>query len=408
MRRLVMIGLFAAVVSALFAATVAAQLSAVAPVNTSAPVISGAPYVGKTLSASTGGWQNSPTGYTYQWVRCDAKGNNCVQISGATMKTYTPTSADVNHTLEVWVTATNSAGTRGPVNSKPTAVITPALPPKNTAAPTIVGKPLVGETLFANPGKYSGGAVASFAYQWQLCKAAALTCSDVSGASHQSYGVVNTDAGQRLRVQVTASNPFGRTTTPSTPTDVVTVPVAVVTTTLTASRPTTVCCQTIRLTGAISPVKAGEQITILARQFNDISSYPIATATTDASGNWSTAVTPMIQTDYTAQTSTSKSQAVTVSVHPRVGFGVNGNTFSAKVTARDSFAGSVAYFQMRTTRGSWRRLALVVINQFSVAKFRVRLRRGHTYTLRIYLPQAQAGPGYLDGTSQSRRVGGRH
>jgi hypothetical protein len=33
-------------------------------------------------------------------------------------------------------------------------------------------------------------------------------------------------------------------------------------------------------------------------------------------------------------------------------------------------------------------------------------RIGHTYTLRIYLPQAQAGPGYLDGTSHSQRVGG--
>jgi hypothetical protein len=407
MRRLVRIAIVAAVATALSVAAAAAQ-SLAAPVNTSAPVISGEPYVGKTLSASTGGWQNSPTSYTYQWVRCDANGNNCVQISGATAKTYTPTSADVNHTLEVWVTATNSAGTAGPVNSKPTAVITPALPPKNTVPPSIVGKPFVGEALFANPGKYSGGAVASFAYQWQLCKATTLTCSDISGATGQSYGIVKSDVGQRLRVQVTATNPFGRTTTPSTPTDVVTVPVVVVTTTLTASRATTICCQTVRLSGTTSPAKAGDQITILARQYDDLSSYPIATATTDASGNWSTTVTPMIRTDYTAQTSSSKSQTLTVSVHPRVGFGVNGNTFTAKITARDSFAGSIAYFQMRTASGGWRRLALVVINQNSVAKFRVPLRRGHTYTLRIYLPKAQAGPGYLDGTSHSQRVGGRH
>jgi hypothetical protein len=76
------------------------------------------------------------------------------------------------------------------------------------------------------------------------------------------------------------------------------------------------------------------------------------------------------------------------------------------VTGRDSFAGALALFQVRNPSGSWRRLALVVINQYSVAKFHVKLRRGHTYTLRIYLPQAQAGPGYLDGTSQVRRVGG--
>jgi len=156
----------------------------------------------------------------------------------------------------------------------------------------------------------------------------------------------------------------------------------------------------------LTPAKAGEQITILARQFDDIASFPIATTTTDASGNWSVIVTPMIQTHYTAQTNTSTSPPVTIFVHPRVGFGVNGNTFSARVTARDSFAGSVAFFQMRTASGGWRRIALVVINQFSVAKFHVALKKGHTYTLRIYLPQRQAGPGYLAGTSHSQRVGG--
>lgn len=406
MRRLLSIAILVTATSGVLGVAAAAARSAAAPVNTSAPVISGQPYVGKTLTSTTGGWQNSPTSYSYQWVRCDQNGNSCVQISGATSKTYTPTSADVNHTLESWVTATNSGGTAGPVSSKPTDMITPALPPKNTTPPSIVGKPLVGEDLVADPGKYSGGAVANFAYQWQRCAAATLTCTDVSGATGQSYGVVKGDVGQRLRVQVTARNPFGVVTTPSPPTGVVAVPVVTVTTTLTASATTTICCQTVRLSGTVTPVKAGETITILARQADDIASYPVATATTDASGSWSVRVTALIQTDYTAQTSTSKSQAVTVSVHPRVGFGVNGNTFSAKVTGRDSFAGAIAYFQMQTAGGGWRKLALVVINQFSVAKFHVKLRHGHTYTLRIYLPQAQAGPGYLNGTSHTQRVGG--
>jgi hypothetical protein len=76
------------------------------------------------------------------------------------------------------------------------------------------------------------------------------------------------------------------------------------------------------------------------------------------------------------------------------------------VTGRDSFAGSVAWFQRQSRNGGWRRIALVVINQFSVAKFHVTLKKGHTYTLRIYLPQQQAGPGYLNGTSHTQRVGG--
>src|ERR1700674_4700975 len=136
-------------------ATASAARSAAAPVNTSAPVISGQSYVGKNLTSTQGGWQNSPTSYSYQWGRCDQNGNSCAQISGATSKTYTPTSADVNHTLESWVTATNSGGTAGPVSSKPTVALTPALAPTNTTPPSIVGKPLIGEVLFADPGKYS-------------------------------------------------------------------------------------------------------------------------------------------------------------------------------------------------------------------------------------------------------------
>jgi len=404
MRRITFVSAFFVVVVGVAAAS-AAAVSAAAPVNTSAPMVSGQPYVGKTLTTTTGGWQNSPTSYSYQWVRCDQNGNGCVQISGATAKTYTPTSADVNHTLESWVTATNSGGTAGPVSSKPTDTITPALPPTNTTQPSIVGKPLVGQTLVADPGKYSGGAVTSFGYQWQRCAQASLTCTDISGATGQSYKVVSADVGQRLRVQVTATNPFGKTTNASKPTDAITVPVVIVSTTLTASAGSTICCQRVHLSGTTSPAKAGETITILARQFDDIASYPIATTTTDAGGNWTVIVTPTIQTDYTAQTGTSTSQPVTVSVHPRVGFGVNGNTFSAKVTARDTFAGSVAWFQMQTANG-WHRIALVVINQFSVATFHVHLKKGHTYTLRIYLPQRQAGPGYMDGTSHSQRVGG--
>ena len=407
MKRLTLFSALVAMVVAAAGTSVAvAAQAAAAPVNTSAPVVSGQPYVGKTLSSTTGAWQNNPTSYSYQWVRCDQNGNNCSQISGATAKTYTPTSADVNHALASWVTATNSAGTAGPVTSKPTNAITPALPPTVTTQPSVVGKPLVGEKLLADPGKYSGGAVTSYTYQWQRCVQATLTCSDINGATGQTYTVVNADVGQRLRVKVTASNPFGQTTNPSTATNAVTVPVVIVQTTLAVSANSTICCQRVHLSGTTSPVKSGEQITILAREFDDIAAHPVATATTDANGAWSVIVTPMIQTSYTAQTSTSTSQPVAVATHPRVGFGVNGNIFSAKVTARDSFAGSVAWFQMLTSNGSWHRIALVVINPFSIAKFHVHLKRGHTYTLRIYLPQQQAGPGYMDGTSHSQRVGG--
>jgi len=405
MRTLVTIGV-AAIAACAIAGPIAAAPLATAPVSTAAPVVSGQAYVGKTLTTSKGSWQNSPTGYAYQWARCDANGNGCAQIGGATSSSYVATSADVSHTLEALVTATNSAGTAGPVSSKPTAVVSAALPPTNTAAPTIVGKPFVGAQLVAEPGSYSGGAVSSYRYQWERCDPSNLNCASVSGATREAYTVASADLAKRLRVTVTASNPFGHATTPSNATDAVTVPVVVVTPTLQAARTTTICCQTVHLGGTISPAHAGEKITVLAREFGELATTAVATTTTDASGNWSATVTPMIQTTYTAQTGTATSSSATVSVHPRVGFGVNGNTFTAKITGRGNFAGRIAYFQMRTPSGAWRRLALVVINQHSVAKFRVPLRRGHTYALRIYLTQAQAGAGYLAGTSAVKRVGG--
>src|SRR5204862_7587437 len=58
------------------------------PVNTALPVISGTTSVTGVLTASTGTWSNSPSGYAYQWQRCDAAGSACSDVPGATAQTY--------------------------------------------------------------------------------------------------------------------------------------------------------------------------------------------------------------------------------------------------------------------------------------------------------------------------------
>ena len=93
------------------------------PWNQTAPSISGTVAVGQALTAANGTWSNTPTGYTYQWQRCDAAGANCVAIAGATGGTYTLTSADSGSTIVVQVTASNANGTGQTATSSQTAVV---------------------------------------------------------------------------------------------------------------------------------------------------------------------------------------------------------------------------------------------------------------------------------------------
>jgi hypothetical protein len=96
---------------------------ALPPSNTSSPVISGTARQGQVLTAGAGTWSGSPTSYTYNWLRCDSSGANCVAISGATSSSYTLVSADVGSTVRVRVIASNSGGSTA-ATSAPTAMVT--------------------------------------------------------------------------------------------------------------------------------------------------------------------------------------------------------------------------------------------------------------------------------------------
>jgi hypothetical protein len=93
-----------------------------APVNIGLPVISGSAAQGQALTTTTGAWVGSPTGFTYQWQRCDTGGANCVAIDGAAAATYAVTPADAGATLRVAVTAANASGSTTAVSAQTTAV----------------------------------------------------------------------------------------------------------------------------------------------------------------------------------------------------------------------------------------------------------------------------------------------
>ena len=86
------------------------RLTPSAPVSTTAPMVTGSPASGQTLSTDGGSWDNAPFTRSYQWQDCDGSGTGCTSITGATSRTYTVTDADRGHTLRVVVTATNGGG----------------------------------------------------------------------------------------------------------------------------------------------------------------------------------------------------------------------------------------------------------------------------------------------------------
>src|SRR5262245_17283366 len=382
-------------------ATFVASASAAAPTNTCPPTIGGTLVVGKTVQAGNGCWVNGATSFTYKWLRCTTEAaKTCTPISGATPQEYTLADSDLNHSLVVLVTASNSSGTTGPVNSKPSQLVSAAAAPAFKTRPSVSGKAQVGEALVAKVGTFSGGIPRKFAFQWQRCDQNGAACANISGATSESYGVRTADVGKTLRVQVVASNDFGSANETSDRSGVVQAipqPVAT-TTTMTATRAITTCCQTVKLSGIVSTKKAGESVLILSKEFDALAATPMMTVTSDPTGAWTALVRPTVKTTFFAQTSSEPGPGLTVNVRPRVGLGHVGRFWTTKVSARDSFAGSLVVLQRRS-RTHWVTMKRVVLNLNSAARINARLPRG-SWNVRAVISTSQAGPGYLSGTSR--------
>jgi hypothetical protein len=185
------------------------------PKNGSRPVISGTPEIGNTLKTSNGSWSGTaPISYAYDWRRCDANGNSCSSIDlHSDNQTYTPVDADLGHTLRVVVTATNGGGS-AQATSNATAVVR-AGKPGNTAAPAITGSAVVGQTLTASNGTWSGSPT-SYTYAWTRCDGTG-NCPAISGATGTKYATTSADLGKFMRVVVTAKNAAGSTAATSPP-----------------------------------------------------------------------------------------------------------------------------------------------------------------------------------------------
>lgn len=184
------------------------------PQNISPPTIVGALIEGESLEATPGSWTGASNSYTYQWQSCEASGENCTNILGASAADYRLVASDVGDTIRVLVSATNSSGSASS-SSATTATVSeplspPPAPPSNETPPSLSGTATEGQSLIASRGSWSG-APTSYAYQWQDCDSSGAGCVDVATATNSTYRLSASDVGHAVRVVVNATNGAGST-----------------------------------------------------------------------------------------------------------------------------------------------------------------------------------------------------
>jgi plastocyanin len=179
---------------------------------------------------------------------------------------------------------------------------------------------------------------------------------------------------------------------------------------LTAAPPTVAYGQSVTLSGVVSSGAAGERVTVDAMECGKTSFTRIGTATSTASGAWTSTTKPVMNTIYRANWKNTKSAQLSEKVRPVVTLKrVRARRFSTSVTAAQSFVGRYVLLQRYArTRRVWKTVKRVTLRSvkpgtaptmISTAGFRARVARGTR--LRALLTQAQAGTCYAAARSRT-------
>ena len=165
----------------------------------------------------------------------------------------------------------------------------------------------------------------------------------------------------------------------------------------------------VTLSGTVSNRRAGETVNVFAKPFGQNQFAAVGSDVSEPNGSWSFIVKPRIQSTYearwrpTSQTVTSTPSVV--NVRPLVAFrkkSARGRivTFVTKVRGARLFTGKYVNLQRKNRLGRWVNLKRVTLGSTSAASFKARLPRGRS-TVRVFMPAAQAAPGYVTGVSRT-------
>jgi hypothetical protein len=106
-----------------------AVVTSAKPYNTAEPSISGSAVVGRVLNANRGQWGgDAPITYSFVWLRCSSKGDNCSEVQGETNNQYVVRDSDTGRTIRVRVIARNDRGSTSAISNQ-TGVVGSNQPP---------------------------------------------------------------------------------------------------------------------------------------------------------------------------------------------------------------------------------------------------------------------------------------
>jgi hypothetical protein len=167
------------------------------------------------------------------------------------------------------------------------------------------------------------------------------------------------------------------------------------------------------LNGVLSTHKANQTVKVDATECGTTSSKTVGTVKTNATGAYTMAVTPIVNTTYQATQKNTKSPAVAVSVAPvlkllRVGRA----TYTVSVTAARDLKGKAILFQRYSKlRKRWVQIRRVLLTTSTpgtkptiVTSVSINAKVAKGRRVRAALSKAQAAPCYLAATSNALRA----